>query len=160
MTKEAMIRETKVRAATTDDLLQLLEFEQGVITAERPYADNLKEDHITYYDLEALLTSEEAQLIVAEKDGKLVGAGYAKILQAKPYKKFSCYAYLGFMYVDPNSRGKGINKMIIEELTLWAKARDIKEMILDVYDGNEAAIRAYEKVGFKKNLVEMRVEID
>jgi len=154
------MKQLNIRAATTADLSQLLEFEQGVIAAERPYAENLKEEHITYYDLEALLASDEAQLIVAEKCGKLVAAGYAKILPAKAYKKFSHYAYLGFMYVDPSSRGKGINKMIIDELTLWAKTKDIKEMILDVYDGNEAAIRAYEKVGFKKNLVEMRVEID
>ena len=155
-----MTNTVTIRTAEAVDLSKLLEFEQGVIAAERPYAENLKEEYITYYDLEALLASEEAQLIVAEKGGKLVGAGYAKILPAKAYKKYSHFAYLGFMYVDPNSRGKGINRMIIDNLTLWAKARDIKEMILDVYDGNEAAIRAYEKVGFKKNLVEMRVEID
>ena len=160
MTKEATIMEITIRSATSSDLSQLLEFEQGVIAAERPYADNLKAGHITYYDLEALLISDKAKLLVAEKHGKLVGAGYAKILAAKAYKKFSHFAYLGFMYVDPSSRGKGINKMIIDELTLWAKAKNIKEMVLDVYDGNEAAIRAYEKVGFKKNLVEMRVEID
>jgi len=149
-----------IRAASKTDLPQLLVFEQGVIAAERPFASNLKEGDITYYDIGQLIRNDDALLLIAEDNDKLVGAGYAKILPSKAYKKYSHYAYLGFMYVDPNERGKGINKMIIDELTNWAKSKNIKEMILDVYDDNEAAIRAYQKVGFKKNLVEMRVEID
>ncbi|MFT5757810.1 MAG: ribosomal protein S18 acetylase RimI-like enzyme [Alteromonadaceae bacterium] len=148
-----------IRAATSADLPTLLGFEQGVITAERPFAANLKDEHITYYDLQQLIASDDVLLVVAEINEQLVAAGYAKILPSKTYKKYSHHAYLGFMYVDPRSRGQGINKMIIDELTLWAKAKGIEEMILDVYNDNEAAISAYEKVGFKKNLVEMRVEI-
>ena len=29
---------------------------------------------------------------------------------------------LGFMYVDPKHRGKGVNKKIIEALQAWAEA--------------------------------------
>jgi GNAT superfamily N-acetyltransferase len=39
-----------------------------------------------------------------------IDAGYARIEQAKPYLKHTAYAYLGFMYVLPAYRGKGINK--------------------------------------------------
>jgi len=153
-------KQVVIRAASNIDLAQLLAFEQGVIAAERPFAANLKEGDISYYDIEQLIRNDDVLLLIAEDNDKLVATGYAKIMPSKAYKKYSHYAYLGFMYVDPNVRGKGINKMIIDELTCWARTKNIKEMILDVYDDNEAAIRAYQKVGFKKNLVEMRVEID
>ena len=58
--------------------------------------------------------------------------------------------------VDPAHRGKGVNKLVIEALTKWAISQNMTELRLDVYDENSPAIRAYEKVGFSKHLVEMR----
>lgn len=106
-----------------------------------------------------LIAASEAEVVVAEVDDQLVGSGYAKILPAKPYQKYTHFAYLGFMYVSPGHRGKGINKLILEALISWAKERNISEIRLDVYDKNEIAKKAYIKAGFKSNLVEMRMEI-
>ena len=39
------------REATLKDLHTLLEFEQGIIAAERPFDGTLKEGEIHYYDL-------------------------------------------------------------------------------------------------------------
>jgi GNAT superfamily N-acetyltransferase len=63
------------------------------------------------------------------------------------------------MYVEPEYRGFGINKLIIENLIDWSKEQGVFDLYLDVYDGNHAAIRAYEKVGFIKSLVEMKINI-
>lgn len=149
--------EVTIRKARIEDLSVLREFEQGVILAERPYDETLAEDPISYYDLEALIDAEEAEVLVAVKDEVLVGSGYAKILEAKPYLKHNRYAYLGYMYVSPSHRGLGINKLIINDLLAWSKARGVTEVRLDVYEENEAAIRAYKKVGFKGHLLNMRV---
>lgn len=148
-----------VRKANANDMATLREFEQGVITAERPFARDLKGDPITYYKLDELLNSDQSELLVAELDGTIVGCGYAQLRSSKDYVLHDYHAYLGFMYVDPVYRGKGINKVIIQALMDWAKSRDVYELVLDVYDENEAAIKAYEKVGFSKNLVEMTVNI-
>jgi GNAT superfamily N-acetyltransferase len=51
---------------------------------------------------------------------------------------------LGF--TDPKYRGKGEFK-IIEALKNWCSSLEIRP--LDVYNDNPAAIKAYEKVGFK-----------
>ena len=67
------------------------------------------------------------------------------------------HAYLGFMYVDPNHRGKGVNKKIINALVEWCNLQNITELRLDVYQMNEAAINAYEKVGFTKHMIAMRM---
>lgn len=148
-----------IRPATTDDLLKLREFEQGVIFAERPFDNTLKDDPIQYYDLEQKIINDGTHLIVAEFNGDLVACGYARIEKAKPYAKYNFYSYLGFMYVSPEYRGRGINQKIIDELTLWSQEQGVNMMHLDVFSENTAAIRAYQKAGFKKYLVEMRLDI-
>lgn len=149
-----------LRYATEDDLPVLLEFEQGVVTAERPYNPTLIEGEIHYYDLNSLLTSENAALIVAETNNEVIASGYALIKDAeKKYYDFSRYAYLGFMYVKPEYRGKGINKLILKELINWSKDRGISEIRLEVYYDNEPAVKAYEKAGFESHILLMRKKI-
>ena len=147
------------RTASIDDLPTLLEFEQGVITAERPFNPTLKAEKIHYYDIQKLIESDQSTVIVGVIKGQIITSGYVKILAAKPHLQYTHYAYLGFMYVLPDFRGKGINKLLLDKLITWAKVRDIQEVRLDVYHDNLAALRAYEKAGFKRLLVEMRLEI-
>lgn len=151
---------TIIRQAQENEINLLIEFEQGIVEAERPFDNTLKDGKIHYYDLLELIRSEEAEVLVAVVEDQLIGSGYAKLLDAKPYQKYKKYAYLGFMYVEPAYRGQGINKLILERLISWAKARNISEVRLQVYDENTIAKNAYHKVGFKPNLLEMRMEID
>ncbi|TDE04609.1 GNAT family N-acetyltransferase [Flavobacterium hiemivividum] len=151
------MNEINTRSAKMEDLSTLLEFEQGIITAERPFDPTLKEDPISYYDIKKMITATEIKIVVAEIESLIVGSGYARIEAAKPYLKHSNYAYLGFMYTDPKHRGKGVNAKIIEALKEWCRSHDITELRLDVYSDNPSAIRAYEKVGFKKHLLNMRI---
>lgn len=146
-----------IRKAEQKDLEQLYTFEQGVISAEHPFDTTLKEDPIRYYDLEAMLTSSTVELAVAEINHRLIGSGYARIEESKAYLKHPRYAYLGFMYVVPEHRGKGINKKIMEHLIHWTREQDITELRLEVYLDNIAAIKAYEKLGFSKHMIEMRL---
>ena len=56
----------KIHVATINDLPLLLEFEQGVITAELPFDPTLKKDPTSYYDIEEMIRAENVHLIVAE----------------------------------------------------------------------------------------------
>jgi len=152
------MNDIKIRQANLDDIAKLLEFEQGVIAAERPFDKTLVDQKITYYDLAGLINVDDAELVVAEIDGKLIGSGYAKLKKAKSYVKHDYFSYLGFMYVDPAYRGKGINKLILTALAQWSNDQGVDEICLEVYAENQAAIRAYEKAGFAKSTVLMRLE--
>tara|TARA_R110001583_G_scaffold123082_1_gene274380 strand:- start:1976 stop:2452 length:477 start_codon:yes stop_codon:yes gene_type:complete len=154
------MKEIYLRKAILNDLPILLEFEQGIITTERPYDETLKTGHLTYYDIKAMIESCETEVIVAMFENEIVGSAYASIRESKPYLKHEHYAYLGFMFVSPKYRGRGINQKIIDELKIWAQSRNIYEVRLDVYNNNHSAIRAYEKAGFKKHLINMRMEIN
>ena len=116
----------------------------------------IKEGSVNYYDLNAMIASPDVELLVAELDGNLIGSGYARIETGRHYLKHTHHAYLGFMYVDPAHRGKGVNQLIIDALREWARTRHITELRLDVYSVNESAIRAYEKAGFLCHMIQMR----
>ncbi|SCW41967.1 GNAT family N-acetyltransferase [Mucilaginibacter sp. NFR10] len=149
-----------IRKATIEDLPVLLQFEQGIITAERPFDSTLKPDPISYYDLKAFITSTDVQVLVAEIDGEIAGSGYARIKKnPDAYYDFEKYAYLGFMYVLPACRGMGVNQAIIEELKKWTVEQGLTEIRLEVYNDNIGAIKAYEKAGFKKRMIEMRIRL-
>ena len=147
-----------IRPATTADLPTLLEFEQGVIAAEKPFDPTLNDSPV-YYNLPALIASPDAELLVAESHGALIGSGYARIEKAEAFLQHTHHAYLGFMYVVPAHRGKGVNQLILDALRQWARSRNITELRLDVYYDNESAIRAYEKAGFQRHMIVMRCPV-
>jgi len=149
----------EIRKAIETEIEILLSFEKGIIKAERPFDNTLKEGEIHYYDLIDLIRSKRAEVLVAVVNDEIVGSGYAKTISAEPYQKFTEYAYLGFMYVKPAFRGQGINQKILHGLMDWAKNQNLTEVRLEVYDENTIAKNAYLKAGFKPNLLEMRLEI-
>ena len=149
-----------IREATLDDLTVLLEFEQGIITAERPFDPTLKKEEINYYSIRDMILASDVHVVVAESQNKLIGSGYARIEKAKPYLDHENYAYLGFMYVDPAYRSQGINGRIIDALKKWSFEKNITELRLQVYDENISAIKAYTRAGFSRHLLIMRMRLD
>lgn len=149
-----------IRSARVSDLPVLMEFEQGIITAERPYDHTLRPDPISYYDIGAMIESDDAEVAVAEVGGRLVGSGYVIRKQSRHYVQPSEHAFIGFLYVDPEFRGQGINKQVLDHLFDWARHHDLPEVHLTVYPDNAPAIRAYEKVGFAPYILEMRRNLD
>jgi len=172
-------KNVRIRTAQPGDMDALLRFEQGVIRTERPMDPTIKEGQLHYYDLNAMIASPDIELVVAElsfpepsfpepssaerssaeRCPTLIGSGYARINPSRHYLKHSTHAYIGFMYVEPACRGKGVNQLIIAALKAWALSRNLTELRLDVYCTNSNAIRAYEKAGFTQYLLNMRMGI-
>lgn len=148
-----------IREAVMADLPVLLRFEQGVINAERPFDSTLKRDDTHYYDIEEMIKAPHIHLVVAELNGDIIASGYARIEKAKHFVQHPQHSYLGFMYVEPQHRGKGINKEIMDELKAWSLLNNITEIRLEVYSKNIPAITAYEKVGFEQLMIEMRMHL-
>ncbi len=89
------------RPARLRDLDTLLTFEQGIVEAERPFDTTLKDGEIHYYDLAKMIEAPDVEVIVAGLDGEVIGPGYARIVELKPYLRHPQHCYLGFMYVKP-----------------------------------------------------------
>jgi ribosomal protein S18 acetylase RimI-like enzyme len=148
-----------IREAVREDLPVLLKFEQRLIEAERPMDPTIRKGELHYYDIGAFIEDKEVKVLVAEVDGQIVSSGYGIAKSTRPYLDHDQYAHLGFMYTLPEFRGRGINGMIIESLKEWAGQKGLREVRLTVYQENEPAIASYEKSGFQKHLIEMRLRL-
>ena len=95
---------------------------------------------------------------MAEQAGEIVGSGYALIRTNKLYQTPNEYVYLGFMYIRPENRGLGINRLIMTDLMDWGKALGYTEFQLTVYAENKSAIKAYEKMGLVPEILTMRLD--
>ena len=151
------MNQTQIREATAADLPALLAFEQGVVEAERPYDSSIKPGSVHYYDIAKLVAQSESFVVVAENSGQLVGTGHATLKRSLEHVEHDRHAYLGLMYVKPSYRGQGVVQRIIEELLTWARGEGITDFFLDVYPGNEPAVRAYERFGFRAHMLEMKL---
>lgn len=147
----------KIRPATPEDLTTLKEFEQGLIDAERPFDTTIRKHPVQYYDLEKLIPAADCNVLIATVDDEIVACGMVLIAIGRPYLNHSDYANIRFLYTKPEHRGRGINAMIINQLITWAHEQNLFEIRLTVYQNNIPAIKAYEKVGFKKHIIEMRL---
>lgn len=143
------------RTATLEDLPELLAFEQSIIEAERPFCPPMRKDKFHYYDLAEKINRDDVEVLVAAADGELIASGYMEIRDATHYHVHDKVGYLGFMYVAPHWRGKGINQQIMDRLIDWGHLQGIANFNLTVFSTNDAAIRAYEKSGFEPLLTEM-----
>lgn len=154
------MNDIKLRLAVKADLPTLLDFEQGIVEEERPYNDVLKEKGAHYYDLAKLVDDQDTCVLLAVSGDTIIGSGYAQIRQSRQAFNHEQHGYLGFMYVLPEYRGKGVNKKIVDYLINWCKEREMTCVYLDVYTYNEPAVRAYEKTGFEPLLTNMRLKLD
>ena len=155
MTDEAYL----LREAREEDIPTLLAFEQAIIKVERPFDPTINPDPVSHYDIASYVTDPDVGVYVIEFEGEVVSSGYAKPKLARSYLDHEQYAHLGFMYTTEEHRGKGLNQRIVDALIQWAKRHGLIEVRLTVYDDNAPAIRAYEKVGMKKHIIEMRTRI-
>lgn len=81
-------------------------------------------------------------LFVAELDGQIVGI-------ALYYIKYSTWKgrciYLDDIVVTQNLRGKGIGKLLFDEIIKVAKAQNVRRLEWQVLNWNDPAIRFYQK---------------
>lgn len=149
-----------IRDALAADLDVLLKFEQEIIKAERPFDPSIKKGPVNYYNLEAYIATNEVKVLVAQVQDQIVASGYALQKKARHYLDHEDYSYLGFMYCEPEFRGKGIIQKLIEELKIWSLGQGLTEVRLTVYQDNLPAVKAYEKSGFKSHINEMRIRLN
>jgi putative acetyltransferase len=79
---------------------------------------------------------------IARVDGKAVGCGGIAFEEG--------FAELKRMYVRPHARGTGVVQAVIAQLEAEAKARGVTRLLLETGDVLHAALRVYERAGFKR----------
>jgi RimJ/RimL family protein N-acetyltransferase len=96
--------------------------------------------------IQNILENENETIIVAEKDGEVVGWIVFESTQNR--KRMSHTGSFG-MLIRNNYRGLGIGKMLLQVLLDWAEKNPLIEKVsLGVFATNHRAISLYKKMGF------------
>jgi phosphinothricin acetyltransferase len=85
-------------------------------------------------------------VIVAELNGEVVGFGmYSEFRFREAYK----FTVEHSVYVNQNYHGKGIGKILLQELIRLAKEQNLHTMIAVIDAENQSSVEFHEKFGFK-----------
>lgn len=130
------------------------EAERLTVAAYGQYADLLDPDHWHQYaaDLAAVAArAEESAIVVAEEDGRLVGAT-AYYTSSDPNRRLwpSDWAAIRALGVLPLHQGRGIGRMLTEECIRRAAGAGAPAIALHTVDFMTAARRLYERMGFRR----------
>jgi GNAT superfamily N-acetyltransferase len=133
---------TNIRIAKKEDCPRLLELVNELALFERAP----QEVTVTLQEFEDAGFGENPvwKAFVAEEDGIILGF-------ALYYIRYStwkgCRMYLEDLIVTEAARGKGIGKLLFDQLIVEAKELGFSGMVWQVLDWNEPAINFYKKYG-------------
>jgi putative acetyltransferase len=87
------------------------------------------------------LEAGRGTFLVARDGGRAVGCGAIRLLDATN-------AEVKRMYVEPEQRGKGVGRFVLESLEAAARDMGVQRLVLETGDQQGAAIALYRRAGF------------
>ncbi|HNO93909.1 MAG TPA: GNAT family N-acetyltransferase [Anaerolineales bacterium] len=109
----------------------------GIIPIE-PYEKEIPIDEV---DPATFIHSEDKAVFLAEVNGKLAG-------QIKLITWWNGYAYIDDVIVNPQFRGQGVGKALMEAAIQWSREKRFPGIMLETQDDNVAACKLYDSCGF------------
>ncbi len=109
--------------------------------------------------LSALLKDPSRPILIAELDGKVAGYAFC-ILQITENDPVLCdrkVLYIDDLCVEETLRGRGIAGALYQKVLDYARELHCDAVTLNVWSGNDGAMRFYEKCGLKPQKVGMEV---
>lgn len=152
------------RAEITDipDILRLLVQVCNVHQEIRP--DIFRRDGVKYTeaDLQELLRDESRPVWCALEDGRFLGYCFCQWQEyhdssVSTDRKELC---IDDLCVDESARGRGVATALFHHVRHWAKAEGADQITLNVWCGNDSAMRFYEKMGMKPRKIFMDLPLE
>lgn len=97
-------------------------------------------------------------ILVAERDGEVIGYTYAGI---EGYDYMSLRGPAGVLHdivVDPAHRGQGVGRMLLDATLEALEAKGAPRVVLSTAERNESAQRLFARAGFRRTMIEMTRE--
>jgi ribosomal protein S18 acetylase RimI-like enzyme len=97
-------------------------------------------------------------ILVAERDGEVIGYTYAGI-EGNDYMSLRGPAgVLHDIVVDPAQRGQGVGRMLLDATLNALEAKGAPRVVLSTAERNESAQRLFARAGFRRTMIEMTRE--
>ena len=105
------------------------------------------------------LRDENVVVLVAERNDAVVGYVYAG-LEPQSWKELrEACGFIHDVAVDEGARGAGVAAALIEAATAWLRDRSAPRVVLWTAQQNAGAQRLFERLGFRRTMVEMTREL-
>jgi len=110
--------------------------------------------------LGAQLEDPDKVVLVADDNGDVIGYAYAAV---EGYDYMALRGPAGVLHdviVDPEHRGRGIGRLLLDATLEFLGARGVPRVVLSTAERNEAAQRLFARMGFRRTMIEMTRELD
>ena len=151
-----------IRFATEADIPGMIDLLKQVGQVHHEIRPDLFRAGAQKYDeaaLSALLSDEKRPILIAELEGKVAGYAFC-ILQITENDPVLCdrkVLYIDDLCVEETLRGHGIATALYQRTLDFARELGCDAVTLNVWCGNDSAMKFYEKSGFKPQKVGMEV---
>jgi ribosomal protein S18 acetylase RimI-like enzyme len=107
------------------------------------------------------LGRKRAVVLVAERaeDGAVVGYAYGTLEGRDWVALLDGHGKLHDVYVDPDARGLGAGRSLVVSMIAALERLGAPRVVLSTANGNAAAQRLFESLGFRRTMIEMTREV-
>ena len=151
-----------IRFACDRDIPGMIELLKQVGEVHHQIRPDLFRSGAQKYDeaaLSALLKDPSRPILIAELDGRVAGYAFC-ILQITENDPVLCdrkVLYIDDLCVEETLRGQGIATALYDRVLEYARELGCDAVTLNVWSGNDGAMKFYEKSGFRPQKVGMEV---
>jgi ribosomal protein S18 acetylase RimI-like enzyme len=105
------------------------------------------------------LTDSDVVLLVAEHEGAVIGYAYGAIEGYDYMALRGPAAVLHDLIVAPEHRGRGVGRALLDAMVGALTTHGAPRLVLSTAERNAAAQRFFERMGFRRTMVEMTREL-
>lgn len=150
-----------VRKANNGDIKRIIELLHQVNMVHHVIRPDLFKPYTTKYneqELEALLHDDNKPIFVFD-DGEVLGYAFCQITEVKDNQLLEDIKtlYIDDICVDEKARGKHVGKTLYEYVRNYAQSIGCNNITLNVWEGNEPALRFYQNMGMQVQKTTMEV---
>lgn len=150
-----------VRKANNGDIKRIIELLHQVNMVHHVIRPDLFKPYTTKYneqELEALHHDDNKPIFVFD-DGEVLGYAFCQITEVKDNQLLEDIKtlYIDDICVDEKARGKHVGKTLYEYVRNYAQSIGCNNITLNVWEGNEPALRFYQNMGMQVQKTTMEV---
>ena len=105
------------------------------------------------------LGDPDVLVLVAENETGIVGYAYADIEPLSWRDLRGPCGIVEDVFVDESARQQGAGRALMEAAVAWIRSRGRSQVVLSTMSGNEAAQRLFERLGFRRTMIEMTLDV-
>ena len=152
-----------IRKANKGDIKRIIELLHQVNMVHHVICPDLFRPHTTKYneqELEVMLNDESKPVFVFD-DGEVQGYAFCQVSEIRNNQLLEDIKtiYIDDICVDENARGKHVGKALYEYVRDYAKSIGCNNITLNVWEGNEPALRFYRNMGMQVQKTTMEVRL-